>query len=98
MYLSFKDFMLIVLKSIIVTSIIFGLGALGALDYHLGISYCNLMNIPKDLAFTMVSPGMAIEIGILLFVFEFAILFILVRRLKRFKAIDRFCDFISLEF
>ena len=98
MYLSFKDFMLIVLKSIIVTSIIFGLGALGALDYHLGIGYCNLMNIPKDLAFTMVSPGMAIEIGILLFVFEFAILFILVRRLKRFKAFDRFCDFISLEF
>lgn len=98
MYLSFKDFMLIVLKSIIVTSIIFGLGALGALDYHLGIGYCNLMNIPKDLAFTMVSPGMAIEIGILLFVFEFAILFILVRRLKRFKAFDRFCDFISFEF
>ena len=97
MYLSFKDIMLAVLKSIIVTSIIVGLGALGALDYHLGISYCNLMNIPKDLSFTMVSPGMAIDIGIILFVFEFVILCLLVKQLKKIKTFDRFCDFLSFE-
>lgn len=97
MYLSFKDVMLIILKSIIITAIIFGLGALGALDYHLGISYCNLMNIPKDLALTMVSPGMAIEVGIVLFVFEFVALCLLVKQLKKIKTFDRFCDFLSFE-
>ena len=97
MYLSFKDVMLVVLKSIIITAIIFGLGALGALDYHLGIGYCNLMNIPKDLALTMVSPGMAIEIGIILFVFEFIVLCLLVKQLKKIKTFDRFCDFLSFE-
>lgn len=97
MYLSFKDIMLIVLKSIIVTSIIVGLGALGALDYHLGIGYCNLMNIPKDLALTMVSPGMAIEVGIILFVFEFVILCLLVKQLKKIEIFDRFFDFLSFE-
>lgn len=97
MYLSFKDIMSAVLKSIILTSILVGLGALGMLDYHLGIVYCNLMNIPKDLALTMVSPGMAIEVGIVLFVFEFIALCLLVKQLKKIKTFDRFCDFLSFE-
>lgn len=97
MYLSFKDIMSAVLKSIILTSILVGLGALGMLDYHLGIVYCNLMNIPKDLALTMVSPGMAIEVGIVLFVFEFIALCLLVKQLNKIKTFDRFCDFLSFE-
>ena len=97
MYLSFKDIMLAVLKSIILTSILVGLSALGMLDYQLGIGYCNLMNIPKDLALTMVSPGMAIEVGIILFVFEFIALCLLVKQLKKIKTFDRFCDFLSFE-
>ena len=97
MYLSFKDIMLAVLKSIILTSILVGLGALGMLDYQLGIGYCNLMNIPKDVALTMVSPGMAIEFGIILFVFEFIALCLLVKQLKKIKTFDRFCDFLSFE-
>lgn len=97
MYLSFKDLMLCILKGLIVSSIVLGLVALGILDYHLGIGYCNLLNIPKDLALTMVSPGMAIEVGIVLFVFEFVALCLLVKQLKKFKIFDRFCDFLSFE-
>lgn len=98
MYLSFKELMLAVLKGIIIISIVVGLVALGILDYHLGIGYCNLLNIPKDLALTMVSPGMAIEVGILLFVFEFIEFCFAVKFLKSFKSFDKFCNFLNLDY
>ena len=98
MYLSFKDLILAILKGIIITSIVVVVVALGILDYHLGIGYCNLLNIPKDLALTMFSPGMAIEFGIVLFVFEFIVLCFAVKVLKRFKTFDKFCNFLNLEY
>ena len=39
-------------------------------DYRLGVKFCILNNIPKDFSITMISPGMAINICIVLFVFE----------------------------
>lgn len=98
MYLSFKELMLAVLKGIIIISIVVGLVALGILDYHLGIGYCNILNIPKDLALTVVSPGMAIEVGIVLFVFEFIALCFAVKVLKRFNTFDKFCNFLNLDY
>lgn len=98
MYLSFKELMLAILKGIIIISVVAVLVALGILDYHLGIGYCNLLNIPKDLALTMVSPGMAIEVGIVLFVFEFIALCFAVKVLKRFKTFDKFCNFLNLDY
>lgn len=98
MYLSFKELMLAILKGIIIISIVAVLVALGILDYHIGIGYCNLLNIPKDLALTMVSPGMAIEVGIVLFFFEFIALCFSVKVLKRFKTFDKFCNFLNLDY
>lgn len=98
MYLSFKELMLSVLKGIIIISIVVGLVALSILDYHLGIGYCIILNIPKDLALTVVSPGMAIEVGIVLFVFEFIALFFAVKVLKRFNTFDKFCNFLNLDY
>lgn len=98
MYLSFKDLMLAIIKGIIIISIVVCLVALGILDYHIGIGYCNLLNIPKDLSLTMISPGMAIEVGILLFVFEFIALCFAVKVLKRFKTFDEFCNFLNLDY
>lgn len=94
----FKDFLLILLKAILNTAIIVGLGFLGYYDYHLGIGYCNLMNIPKDFALSVVSPGMAIEVGIVLFVFELIGLYFIIKLLRRNRYIDNFCDFLSLEY
>ena len=51
-------------------------------DYHLGVSYCNYVNIPKDFSLTVMSPGFAIEICIILFVFEIAILGFIINKLK----------------
>ena len=97
MYMSLKDLFLCILKSLLLISILGGLYLLGMFDYKLGIGYCNLMNIPKDLTFTIVSPGMAIEVGILLFVFELVGLYFVVKLLRRNKYIDSFCEFLSLE-
>ena len=95
--MSLKDALFILLKSIFNITILIGLVFLGYYDYHLGISYCNFMNIPKDLAISVVSPGMAIEVGIVLFVFEIIGLYFIVKLLRRNKYIDNFCDFISIE-
>lgn len=51
-------------------------------DYHLGVSYCNYVNISKDFSLTFMSPGFAIEICIILFVFEIAILAFIINKLK----------------
>ena len=51
-------------------------------DYHLGVSYCNYINIPKDFSLTVMSPGFAIEICIILFVFEITILGFIINTLK----------------
>lgn len=51
-------------------------------DYHLGVSYCNYVNIPKNFSLTFMSPGFAIEICIILFVFEIAILAFIINKLK----------------
>lgn len=98
MYMSLKDFFLCILKSLLLTSILGGLYLLGMFDYKLGIGYCNLMNIPKDLALTIVSPGMAIEVCILLFVFELIGLYFVVKFLRRNTYINNFCQFLSLEY
>lgn len=52
-------------------------------DYYLGVSYCNYVNIPKDFSLTAMSPGFAIEICIILFIFEIAILTFIINKLKQ---------------
>lgn len=98
MYLSFKDLFLGILKALILTSIIVGLVYLGAFDYHLGISYCNIMNIPKDLALSINSPGMATEVGIVLFVLQMIGLYFATKLFKRFDVFNNFCEFLSLDY
>lgn len=68
MYLDFKDVCLIFIKTLILTLIVIGLLFLIRFDYNIGIRYCEILNIPKDFALTMVSPGMAIEVAIIMFV------------------------------
>ena len=98
MYLSFKDILLCMIKTLIITAIIVGLVMLVMFDYKMGIGYCNIMNIPKDLALTIISPGMAIEVCILLFVFELFVLYKIIKLSRKVKFIDNFYDFLSLEY
>ena len=66
MYLDFKDVCLIFIKTLILTLIVVGLLFLIRFDYNIGIRYCEILNIPKDFALTMVSPGMGRDEAIFL--------------------------------
>ena len=96
MYISLKDLLLCVLKSLLLTSFLCCLYFLGMFDYKLGIEYCNLMNIPKDLTLSVASPGMAIDVCIVLFIFEMIGLYFIIKLLRRNKHIDTLCDFLRL--
>lgn len=82
MYLDFKDVCLIFIKTLIITLIVVGLLFLIRFDYNIGIRYCEILNIPKDFALTMVSPGMAIELAIIMFVVEMIGLYFIIKILK----------------
>lgn len=98
MYMSFKDFLLCVLKALILTSILAGLYRLVMYNYKLGLAYCNFLNIPKDLAFSVVSPGMAIEVSILLLVIELVGFYFIAKLLRISKYINNLFDFLSFEY
>lgn len=83
MYLDFKDVCLIFIKTFIITLIVVGLLFLIRFDYNIGIRYCEILNIPKDFALTMVSPGMAIEVAIIMFVVEMIGLYFIIKILKK---------------
>ena len=98
MYLSFKDICLVCLKAFILTLIFSGLVFLMQFNYNIGISYCELLNIPKDFALTVISPGMAIEVAIIMLVIEMVVFFLLFKELKRIKLFNSFCNFFSLDY
>ena len=83
MYLDFKDVCLIFIKTLILTLIVVWLLFLILFDYNIGIRYCEILNIPKDFALTMVSPGMAIEVSIIMFVVEMIGLYFIIKILKK---------------
>ena len=83
MYLDFKDVCLIFIKTLIISLIVVGLLFLIRFDYNIGIRYCEILNIPKDFALTMVSPGMAIEVAIIMFVVEMIGLYFIIKILKK---------------
>ena len=83
MYLDFKDVCLIFIKTLIITLIVVGLLFLIRFDYNIGIRYFDILNIPKDFALTMVSPGMAIEVAIIMFVVEMIGLYFIIKILKK---------------
>lgn len=98
MYLSFKDICLICLKAFILTLIFSGLVFLMQFNYNIGISYCELLNIPKDFTLTVISPGMAIEVAIIMLVMEMVIFFLILKKIKRIKLFNSFCNFLSLDY
>lgn len=83
MYLDFKDVCLIFIKTLIITLIVVGLLFLIRFDCNIGIRYCEILNIPKDFALTMVSLGMAIEVAIIMFVVEMIGLYFIIKILKK---------------
>lgn len=98
MYLDFEDGLLIIVKALILSAIVGLLIALGIFDYNLGVSFCNLMNIPKGFAPSVMSPGMAIDFTVVMFVIEMIGLFFIVNNLKKIKLFENFFSFISFDY
>ena len=53
------------------------------IDYHYGLYFCNLYNIPFDFSLSMMGMGVAMEIGLLLFVLEIVFVYLGWRLLGR---------------
>ena len=95
MYLSFWDCVVCFIKSFIITMIITPLFLLIKINCDIGVAYCNYLEVPLDFGFTMMSPGLALEVVIVLSFFEFLIGWYLVNRIKKIKFVkaiyDRIC-------
>lgn len=92
-----KDIFLRILKIILWSLIIISIIKLVLLDYYIGIWCCEFMNIPKDLAISIVSPGFVYEITILLLVIESILIFLVIKYSKKNKVFARFFEFMCLE-
>ena len=46
------------------------------IDYHYGLYFCNLYNIPIDFSLSMMGMGVAMEIGLFLFVLESVLVYL----------------------
>lgn len=96
MYLSFKDLFIVFVKALFLTALITLLFFLGfqLIRVNINISdfLCNWLNIPKDLALTVISPGFGIEINILLLFFEAIIITFCLSKLSNTKLFLYFYD------
>lgn len=95
MYITFEDAAISFLKAAFVTALAVIQLLLTLQFYKLGCSYCDFMNIPYDFALTVMSPGFAIEVAIVLSVIEISVVIWLFNKLKRFKLIKLMSDSIS---
>ncbi|MDO5568566.1 MAG: hypothetical protein Q4G04_00435 [bacterium] len=96
MYLSFKDLFIVFVKALFLTAVITLLFFLGfqLIRVNINISdfLCNWLNIPKELALTVMSPGFGIEINILLLFFETIIITLCFNKLSNTKLFLYFYD------
>lgn len=92
MYLSFLDVVICILKSAFFTSLFLVQMVLTHIFYNIGCSYCNMIGVPNDFTLTMMSPGMAIEVAIILTVLEVALICWIVSKLKKVKFIQKIYD------
>lgn len=88
-YLDFKDYVRIVLKSLLATLIIVPLffGICFLIKTNIDFSYfvCDSCDIPRDLAISVMSMGFANNMIFLLSVFEFGVIYYLFNKIKNSK-------------
>ncbi len=92
MYLSFLDIVICFLKTTFLTLLCVVQAFLTHIFYNIGCSYCNMIGVPNDFTLTMMSPGMAIEVAIILTVLEVALICWIVSKLKKVKFIQKIYD------
>lgn len=103
-YYDFKDFLYIVLTSIVKTMIYlmisFIIYEMIILNHSLGISIADSMGIPYDMALTITSLGFVNNVTVVFTVFELIFIGYIISKLNKNKRMNRlfanFCDFISI--
>lgn len=94
MYLNFEDICMSIFKCLIWTIFIFLIFHINVFNYNIGVSFCGIMEIPKDFTLTMVSPGMAINVTIIMFVMEMIVFFFIVKKLRKIQIVNKFFEFL----
>lgn len=98
MYLNFKDYSCIILKSLLATIIVFPflLGICFLIKTNMDFAYyiSDTNGIPCDLTLTVISLGFANNIVVLMSVFEFGFIYYLFSKLKKSKIYNNVHDFI----
>ena len=92
MYLSFFDFIICMIKAIFCTTLVVIQGFITYLFYNLGCNYCDMLDVPYDFSLTLTSPGVALEVAIILTVIEFALIVWIVNKLKKLKIVQSISD------
>lgn len=92
MYLSFFDIIICMIKAISCTTLVAIQGIITYLFYNVGCEYCDMLGIPYDFSLTVTSPGMALEVAIILTVIEFALIVWIINKLKKIKIVQSLAD------
>ena len=103
-YYDFKDFLYIVLTSIVKTMIylmiFFIIFEMIIFNHSLGISIADSMGIPYDLALTIMSLGFVNNVTVVFTVLELIFIGYIISKLNKNKRMNQlftnFCDFISI--
>lgn len=103
-YYDFKDFLYIVLTSIVKTMIYlmftFIIYGIILFNHSLGISIADSMSIPYDMDLTITSLGFVNNVTVVFTVFELIFIGYIISKLNKNKRMNRlftnFCDFISI--
>ena len=92
MYLSFFDIIICMFKAISCTTLVVIQGIITYLFYNVGCEYCDILGVPYDFSLTVTSPGMALEVAIILTVIEFALIVWIITKLKKIKIVQSLSD------
>lgn len=91
-YLNFKDYVIIVFKSLIMTLCISPVLLLPFVNLKLAILFCNYLEVPYNFCLTIMSPGFALEVVIVLSFIELMVGSYLVDKIKNIKIVKTIYD------
>ncbi len=83
MYLNFNDYLICFIKSLLMSLLIPLIFFLTKINYIIGNSLCNYLNIPKNLTLTVMSPGFFVEVILILFFIEIIFVFFVIYKLSK---------------
>lgn len=62
------------------------------INHELGVMYCNLLNIPEDLTLSVLSPGVVIQVAIILSCIELFLAIFIINKVKKIEVVRKICE------